>query len=79
LKISLRCHIFLGQKSRFLSIKKKKKIRDENIKKYKDVIEFYWSNNDKRQGIKGANYDKYEYIETKKLFKLSFEYSHNLI
>jgi len=59
--------------------RKKKKIRDENIKKYKDVIEFYWSNNDKRQGIKGANYDKYECIETKKLFKLSFEYSHNLI
>jgi len=40
------------------------KIRDENITKYKDVIEFYWSNNGKCKEIKDTNYDKYKYIET---------------
>ena len=51
-----------------------RKIRDENIKKYKDVIEFHCSNNRKAQGIKGTNYDIYKYIVTRKLFKLSLKY-----
>lgn len=63
-------HFCWTKKSRSLY----KRIRNVNIKKYKDVIEFYWSNNGKRQGIKSTNYDKSKYIETKKLFKLSLEY-----
>jgi len=54
-----RCHISLGQKITFSPFRR---ITDENIKKYKYVIEFYWSNNGQRHGIKGRNYDKYKNI-----------------
>jgi len=51
-------HFILKKKKKKKKKKKScslyRKIRDENIKKSKDVIEFYWSNNGKRQGIKGT-------------------------
>jgi len=32
-----------------------------------NIIEFFWSNNGIRQGIKGPNYNKLKYNETIKL------------
>ncbi|KAG4086133.1 hypothetical protein H8356DRAFT_1357300 [Neocallimastix lanati (nom. inval.)] len=62
-------------KKYYISKETQLKIRDENIKKYKEVIGFYWSNNGKHQRIKGTNYNIYKYIETRKLFKPILEYS----
>jgi len=51
-----------------------KKIKKKNITKFKDVIESYWSDVCKFQGIKGMNYDNFKFINTRNLFKLSLEY-----
>jgi len=53
-----------------------KKIKKKNITKFKDVIESYWSDVGKFQGIKGMNYDNFKFINTRNLFKLSLEYPH---
>jgi len=39
-----------------------KKIKKKNITKFKDVIESYWSDVGKFQGIKGMNYDNFKFI-----------------
>ena len=38
------------------------KIKKKNITKFKDVIESYWSDVGKFQGIKGMNYDNFKFI-----------------
>ena len=53
-----------------------KKIKKKNITKFKDIIESYWSDVDKFQGIKGTNYDNFKFRNTRNSFKLSLEYSH---
>jgi len=53
-----------------------KKIKKKNINKFKDVIESYWSDVGKFQGIKGTNYDNFKFINTRNLFKLNHEYPH---
>jgi len=53
-----------------------KKIKKKNIAKFKDVIESYWSDVDKFQGIKGMNYDNFKFINIRNVFKLSLEYPH---
>ena len=65
---------------RFSQLKKSlvlyKKIRKKNITKFKDVIESYWSDVAKFQGIKSTNYDNFKFINTRNIFKLSLEYPH---
>ncbi|KAG4098970.1 hypothetical protein H8356DRAFT_1424142 [Neocallimastix lanati (nom. inval.)] len=48
----------------------------KNITKFKDVIESYWFDVAKFQGIKGTNYDYFKFINTRNLFNLSLEYLH---
>jgi len=52
-----------------------RKLRKRNITKFKDVIESYWSDVVKFQGIKCSNYDNFKFINTRNLFKLSLEYT----
>ena len=40
------------------------------ITKFKDVIETYWSNFGKFQGIKGTNNDNFKFINIRNLFSL---------
>jgi len=51
-----------------------------NITKFKDVIESYWSDVAKFQGIKDMNYDNFnnfKFINTiRNLLKFSLEYPH---
>jgi len=53
-----------------------KKIKKKNITKFRDVLESYWSDVSKFQGIKGMNYDNFKFINTRNLFKLSLECPH---
>jgi len=39
-------------------------------------IKYYWSDVGKFHGIKGTKYDRYKFINTRNLFKLSLEYPH---
>jgi len=42
-----------------------KKIKKNNITKFKDFIELYWSDVGKFQGIIGMNYDNFKFINTR--------------
>ena len=52
-----------------------KKIKKRKIKNYKDIIEAYWSDIAKKQGIKGENYDNSKFIQSRVLFNLSNKYT----
>jgi len=62
-----------GRKNHWCS---SRKLGKKNITKFKDVIESYWFDVAKFQGIKGTNYDYFKFINTRNLFNLSLEYLH---
>ena len=47
-----------------------------SISEYREIKNWYWNDLAKKQGIKGKNYDKYKFCDSKHIIMLGYEYPH---